>query len=1238
LFRDPYNNFNVAGLSSSFSGGPAGKESGSAETIHKAGRLTHGLINAQSNIAGEHYNFTNGVGEFIANTLDFSGALGYVKTAPYYRANKIANKNPWYDSYEDYIEDVRVFGKDYGVLAEFNMSENMDEYAQYNFDYTKPNPGLFTLRGQGSMSSSLYFPPGTSILTEQYKNTGVMREQFLRRYCISDSMDYMHNKVGEDISSGTGARPRAITLRFDAVTKLMPYYGFYPVTRTMQLATLFSQSIGPFLSCSLDNLSVNKKTYLGYHHSKEVWEHGDAVSGGISFTPAGTYVERGAEFITASAHPTYELMGSKGTTSYPVDGLSYGLKDGVHFSTRLFDLADAGHEGAKGWKQALIDVHQAGKMQSMLQPTFAPGIMYNTIKSGVAVDYPIYINQREPAVTPNVATEVGSGIKIKDHTDGAILIDAPNYRLPFETLYDLSNIPSAPPEGLGEVPKIYYTEPTWHMCGTDDQGNAKLGKEMAGSFYAAWTGERGPLYEKAANNFLSEIPNFFLKNSGLTSFTSARSSQIKPMVRDRTYLMNVSIEIFDQYRPGGPSAESPQAGSEFVMAEGPRKPLVPITDRQTQYQPLPRRGSIFGPALLKWSDKADASNGKSWTGGPTATGSILTVAGDNVAGGAASSSLGTSYGTSGELYNLTSHETDPCYAPYTPPYYYGKAVYKMAYTHQPDAGSQLGNLVAEVDGALGAAPMQAAIPTLEEIITNIQTNSVSEEYNLFDRPVYYRDDGTPVLAKDVALTLDSSSPSTGSRGHTAYKHRMKVSSSLDLFKIKEVLFQAPDGSTKKEKVWEISTKFECPVINLAESSYVGTGRHRPDLTHEQQKDNANKGYFSDRTGRSIWMGYSNTDNVDGFENETTTLSDGTVVSFPRRGVKITLSDATNNPEESLLNVAGFRNGPNVDEEQELSKYIGQIANSKTVTEAIVAIPFLENELPGVTYSPFTKYGVNIHFIKIHPDEYYAQYENFVSGKPAVHTDLDAQVLGSKNAHSRMDLTFPPEDIGETSISRMINMMDQYVIPPELDFYHRGIGSKDLPSGKKYLLTRQRFMNNQEDGIDPFIMYIHEFSRQLDNKDLGDIWQNLLPDAGMRAQKEASVLSHAMAGPRASYEFWGRLDHLNTKLAEGQWEGNHRQENINKNSKTLKKIFGPTQQYGGVKWLIFKVKKRANMSMRQLKNRNEVSSLFQVDNVGNLAGGSSVSEDVRLQSRYNYNWPYDFFSLVETAKLSVEYEL
>ena len=1222
FFRDPYNNFNIAGLSSSFSGGPGGKESGSAETIHKSGE-SHGNVGANANIKGEHYTLTNGVGEFIANTLDFSGALGYVKTAPYYRANKIAGKNPWYDTYENYVDDIRVFGQDYGVLAEFNMSENMDEYAQYDLDYTKPNPGLFTLKGQKSLSSSMLFPPGDSAM--QYEETGKMNEQFLRRYCISDSMDYIHNKVSGDLESGI---PKKIALRFDAITKLLPYYGFYPVTRTMQLATLFSQSIGPYLSCSLDNLSVNKKTYLGYHHSKEIWEEDSTV--------AGNDVEPGLEFITASQHPTFANAGIVG---------GYYLKDGVHLSTKLFNLADAGHEGAKGWKQALIDVHQAGKMQAMLQPTFAPGIMYNAIKSGIAVDYPIYINNRTPSIVASDDTEVGSNIKIKDHTNGAILRDAPNFRLPFETLYDLSNIPSSflnsdnaaelgqetntwgDGQQVSEVPKIYYTEPTWHMCGTDDEGNAKLGKEMAGSFYAVWSGKRGPLYEKAANNFLSEIPNFFLKNSGLTSFTSARSSQVKPLTKGRTYYMNVSLEIFDRYTPGGPSPGNPQAGSEFVMAEGPRKPLVPILDRGSQYQPLPRRGSIFGPALVKWNDRATQASSASWTGGPTATGLIHTTSGTTQT---------DVKGTSGELYNLTTHESDPCYAPYTPPYYYGKALYTMAYTHQPDFGTLFGNIAISTEDGLASAPIQGNRPSLDEIVTNIKINENTREINLFERPIYYRDDGTAVLAKDLAIRQDDAyAPPASGSGDLAYAHRMKMTASLDLFNIKDVITQAPDGTTIKDRVWEISTKFECPMINLSGSSYVGSRRHRPELSSDNNSGGAEEdGYFSDRTGRSIWMGYTSTNN--NAESETKTLSDGTIVSFPRRGVKISLSDVGTTPENSLLHACGFKGGSNAEEQQSLSKYVGQVANKKQISEAIVAIPFLEHKITGVTHAPFEKYGVNINFIKIHPDEYYAQYENIFRNKPAVM--IPAGPTDPPAPHARMNL-FSSNGVvkAETSISRMIKMMEQYVIPPELDFFHRGIGLKDAPSSDKYLLTRKRFMNNEQDGISPFIMYIHEFARDLDSKDLGDIWQNLLPDAGMRAKKEASVINHIMSGPGSEFELWGRLDHL-IDLASTSYSRAFNSTNIDANAAVLKKVFGPDQNnQGGLKWLIFKVKKRANMTMSQIKNKGYEKSFVEIDNNGQL-GGSSVSGDTRLESRYSYNWPYDFFSLVETAKLTVEYEM
>ena len=62
-----------------------------------------------------------------------------------------------------------------------------------------------------------------------------------------------------------------------------------------------------------------------------------------------------------------------------------------------------------------------------------------------------------------------------------------------------------------------------------------------------------------------------------------------------------------------------------------------------------------------------------------------------------------------------------------------------------------------------------------------------------------------------------------------------------------------------------------------------------------------------------------------------------------------------------------------------------------------------------------------------------------------------------------------------------------------------------------------------------------------------------------------------------------------------------------------------------------------MTMSQIKNKGYEKSFVEIDNNGQL-GGSSVSGDTRLESRYSYNWPYDFFSLVETAKLTVEYEM
>ena len=46
------------------------------------------------------------------------------------------------------------------------------------------------------------------------------------------------------------AAPAEMTLRCHGVKKLLPYQGFYPMLRCMQLGTLFSSSYAPFISGS----------------------------------------------------------------------------------------------------------------------------------------------------------------------------------------------------------------------------------------------------------------------------------------------------------------------------------------------------------------------------------------------------------------------------------------------------------------------------------------------------------------------------------------------------------------------------------------------------------------------------------------------------------------------------------------------------------------------------------------------------------------------------------------------------------------------------------------------------------------------------------------------------------------------------------------------------------------------------------------------------------------------------
>ena len=160
-----------------------------------------------------------------------------------------------------------------------------------------------------------------------------------------------------------------------------------------------------------------------------------------------------------------------------------------------------------------------------------------------------------------------------------------------------------------------------------------------------------------------------------------------------------------------------------------------------------------------------------------------------------------------------------------------------------------------------------------------------------------------------------------------------------------------------------------------------------------------------------------------------------------------------------------------------------------------------------------------------------------------------------------------EDTIGKSIINQVRSMREYVFPPELDFL-------------------------SDNNIDPFAMYIFEFKQELSKQDLSDIWQNILPDIGVSMEFAESEISHELL----SNELLGTQRKLS-------------------NASRLIKDDKQSLFDSEIRWMVFKVKQKANKSYNNLMLGNE-------------------KEEIDLC----YNWPYDYFSLVELVKIEAEVEL
>lgn len=307
---------------------------------------------------------------------------------------------PFYNSYEVFSKDIRLAAKDHTIVPEYRISEHISSFAEQG--------SLFAI-----ISSSLEITGANNNI-----NNGTT-PQFYDRYCETDDIEFLEDFMPTDEADRNyifNRYPRHFEINSEAVIKLLPYNGFYPVDRTLDLASLFSSSYG----------------------SNAVLEGTDSTK-------------------------------------------------------------------TQAWR-------------SILRPFYAPGIMYNAIKSGIAVDYPIRRSGRNDTqfeTIPVTATDPlqgalsgtlgsstlagqipGNNRRSRPVTEWGTT-DANKFfwadRLPFETILD-------PVDALEQG----FKNPT-----VLSDINQLLALDASGSINLK--GIDDSLYRKAVSNFLANVPKFFLR-------------------------------------------------------------------------------------------------------------------------------------------------------------------------------------------------------------------------------------------------------------------------------------------------------------------------------------------------------------------------------------------------------------------------------------------------------------------------------------------------------------------------------------------------------------------------------------------------------------------------------------------------------------------------------------------------------------------------------------------------------
>ena len=693
-----------------------------------------------------------------------------------------------------------------------------------------------------------------------------------------------------------------------------------------------------------------------------------------------------------------------------------------------------------------------GALRPTLQPICAPGILYNSIKAGLAVDYPI--------VDSGIISASYAGTEMATDNyalwaDGKLIDSNPfstkynggefwGTRLPFETLLN-------PPKYLAG--KIFYD--------TEPHPSASL------VVTGAWQGTSIDLvYPLMAENFFGAVGDFFLKDQTYTQLksgviTSGLSFESGSVYGARIKLRKTSDgERSYEWESSsfGNNAGYTPFGASRLLTGGVDPALFNGVEYEGTY-PLPqdpRQNPHFQENFTMYSRPTafgPPCSGRSPFSGALGMDTLNAVPVDSFNG-----------------YNWS----------FTPPYYDGEAWVDLIFRPLPSTSYTLEGILSSIETVYWRADPGV-------IITGSDDLEIRTGPSTTGRPF-----GGTTLLRSTSQTglLYRSSHQTASvnafwkfiyGGDNVNANAMQLSASINLFGIEEVLQQEIDKFENEIKAintsvgqrWVIQPKFETPMLNFNDTGIhpitgsllalptYGAASVPRGMWHQFGviPEDPNKGVFlsiGDIPSEWLQYHYDVRDNNSVYNNNDAGAY-GATIHRQMKSLTDLMDFATtdNIPKTSLSKGVASSGGAEV--------RLGELAEEQIIKEAIVAIPYITEAVPPSQSDKMSNTAISTvkKFIDI-------PLERWIAALP--------EGIGSATNDSL--------DAAGASIRNLVAKMQNYVLPPQFDF-----------------------VSNTD--ITPIVMYMFEFEYKLDKDDLSYIWQNLAPRNYQKMTMEYQSVAHEL---------------------------------------------------------------------------------------------------------------------------------